>query len=188
MSALKILLTGRPGTGKTTVVERTLALLNWPGATGFITRELRRGGARQGFEAVSLDGETCVLAHRDLPGPHRVGRYGVDVDAFERVAVASIDPTEHPDASLLVIDEIGKMECFSLRFCEAVRRALESAVPVLGTIAQLGGGFAGDIRSRQDITLVTVTAKSRDGLPSEVADQLAELARRRKRLNHENRC
>jgi len=78
------------------------------------------------------------------------------------------------------------MECFSLQFCEVVRRALEGRQPLLGTIAERAGGFAQEIRSRQDITLMTVTAANRDELPSEVAMRLQAYARKAKRAEHEN--
>jgi nucleoside-triphosphatase len=73
---MKLLLEGRPGVGKTTAVERIAALLRDAGVpvSGFVTREIRKGGQRVGFSLVTLDGEQGTLACVDLPGPPRIGK------------------------------------------------------------------------------------------------------------------
>ena len=81
-----ILLTGRPGCGKTTLIRRVLA--NYRGdAGGFYTQEIREGGVRKGFEIITLDGDRGILAHVDFPGKQRVGKYRLDPDTFERLAI-----------------------------------------------------------------------------------------------------
>jgi nucleoside-triphosphatase len=79
-----ILLTGSPGCGKTTLVRRVIARLNGP-VGGFYTEEIRSGGARQGFKIVTFGGQAGILAHVNLSGPLRVGRYGVDLKALDMV-------------------------------------------------------------------------------------------------------
>jgi len=59
-----------------------------------------------------------------------------------------------PGVRLVVVDEIGKMESLSPRFAAAVRAALDSPVPVLGTIARSGGALIAEVRRRPDVTLV----------------------------------
>lgn len=162
-----LLLTGRPGVGKTTVIQRVLAMLSRDvRATGFYTQELRGPQGRLGFIAITLAGQQHTLAHVDFRDRHRVSRYGVDVTTFEAHVVPTIDPARHPDASLIVVDEIGKMECFSEVFRETVTRALDSPVPVLATIALKGNTFIQGIRSRKDVELIEVTVSNRDELPA----------------------
>jgi nucleoside-triphosphatase len=166
-----LLLTGPPRVGKTTLVLRVLASLP-PVACGFITRELRRDGERTGFTVETLAGETGVLAHVDVRTRYRVGRYRVDLAAFEALALPAIDPAR-ASAPLIVIDEIGKMECFSARFRELVVAALESDRAVLATIALHGDRFIEGLKARPDVTLLPVTPHNRDGL----ADQVISWAR-----------
>ncbi len=168
---MNLLLTGKPGIGKTTVIMRVLEALSIP-VTGFYTREIRGPKGRLGFEAITLDGRKCTLAHVDFGGPYKVSKYGVDVATFERVIVPSIEPHLNPKAAVIVIDEIGKMECFSARFCEAVLRALDSEKPVLGTITFGGGDFIESIKRRPDVEIILVTMANRDSLPKVILSKL----------------
>ena len=165
-----LLITGPPGIGKTTVLERVVASLPPAVATGFLTRELRERGVRHGFAVETLDGHTAVLASvRSDTGP-RVGRYRVRVAALDAVAVPTL--AARPGVRLIVVDEIGKMESLSNRFADAVRTALDSPVPLLGTIARSGAGLIAEVRRRPDVTLVEVTLENRDGLPAKIAGML----------------
>jgi len=83
------LLTGRPGTGKTSLIRQMLAGIR--GKTGgFYTEEIRSQGIREGFRLVTLDGQTVLLAHVDIHSPYRVSKYGVDIDSLERVGVSAL--------------------------------------------------------------------------------------------------
>jgi len=167
-----ILLTGRPGVGKTTVIRRVVEQLGGWKVCGFYTQELRQSGRRIGFQVVTLDGREARLAEVGLDSPHRVGRYGVDLESFERVALPALTI---PQADLIVIDEIGKMECFSRAFQQAVQWALDGRLRVLGTIGQGGGPFMRSVRSRGDIQLIEVTRARRTELPGRLVKMLIEL-------------
>ncbi len=164
----RILLTGRPGCGKTTVIRRTLELVGLDDCAGFITEEVRDGGRRIGFDVVTLDGRRGQLARAGAPGP-RVGRYGVDVDSFERLGVRSLEDADPNRARILVIDEIGKMELFSDRFVAVLRRVLGGDWPVIGSLMAGRNPIANSIRRRPDVQVVEVTSENRQGLPSELA-------------------
>jgi nucleoside-triphosphatase len=158
-----LLLTGPPGVGKTTLVLRVLEGLPPEAACGFVTRELRRGGRRVGFAVETLAGESAVLAHVDTRSQYRVGRYQVDLAAFESTALPAIDPAR-VTAPLIVIDEIGKMECFSDRFRELVVAALSSDRAVLATIALRGNRFIESLKDRPEVALLHITQQNRDPL------------------------
>jgi nucleoside-triphosphatase len=83
------LIEARPAAGKTTTMQRLAELLLERDMTlaGFVTEEIREGGRRVGFSIKTLGGEAGTLAHHKLPGPPSVGRYGVDVGEFERLAL-----------------------------------------------------------------------------------------------------
>ncbi len=169
-----ILLTGLPGCGKTTVVRKTLELLGGVKAAGFYTIELREGGRRVGFDAVGLGGMRVPLARAGARAERRVGRYGVLIEQFEQLLTEEFD-SSGTEPHLFVVDEIGKMECYSDRFVQVVRRVLDRRQLLLGTIAARGGGFIAEVKARPDIKFVSVTVSNRSDLPQQLAELLARL-------------
>ncbi len=169
-----VMVTGPPGCGKTTLIRKAVAALDVP-AAGFYTEEIRSAGRRQGFALVTLDGRRATLASVGIRGPYRVSRYGVDVEALERVGLPALEDTT--DAKLLVIDEIGKMELFSQRFQEAVLHALEGGRPVLASIMLSLHPFAEALKARGDVRLVHLTPESRERALGDVVAALREMLR-----------
>lgn len=163
-----ILITGRPGVGKTTVIMRLAERLADRTVVGFYTEELRLGAQRQGFRAVTFSGQSTTLAHVSLKSQSRVGRYSVDVAAFENLIL----PELARPCDLMLIDEIGKMECFSARFVIAVRELLDSDTPVVATVAARGSGFIAEAKARTDVEMLEVTRSNRDELPAWLAKRL----------------
>jgi nucleoside-triphosphatase len=174
---VRLLVEARPGAGKTTALLMLSQLLRDAGLPiyGFLTRELREGRGRVGFEIESFDGERALLAHVSLPGPPRVGRYGVDLDAFDRVALPAIGRTAAD--CVVLIDELGKMELASERFREAVTALFDQRVPVVATV-QVGRHPVSDsLKRRPDVETLRLTAANRDRLPRELAQRLGVSAR-----------
>jgi nucleoside-triphosphatase len=169
----KILLTGRPGVGKTTVVRRVLERMRGV-AGGFLTEEIRRQGRRLGFLVTDIrTGQTGTLAHVKRKGGPRVGKYVVDVAEFERIGVAALrEALKRPGS--IVIDEMGKMELSCPAFAEAVLQVLDSGHPVLATVPVFRHPFIDALRRRDDLRLITVTAENRGGLPDEIVRFFSE--------------
>jgi len=165
-----ILITGLPGVGKTTLVKKLVEGLKQFHPVGFYTEEIREEGTRKGFELISLDGRKGLLSHTDIQGPHRVGKYKVDVKGFE--AFLGSIPLLTPSTRLVIIDEIGKMECFSERFKEYLIACLNSEKWVLATIALKGGGFIEEVKRRHDIKLFGITQRNRDALLLDILSEV----------------
>ncbi len=176
--ARHLLITGPPGCGKTTAIRSIATALEQSGARvrGFWTEEMRERGGRIGFRVETVDGKKGTLARAGMRSCCRVGRYGVDLENFESVAVAEVDAALAEAASgaavILVIDEIGKMELFSRRFRDAVARALDDVAHVVATIMQQRHPFADALKARSDVRLITVTARNRAGLPAAALREL----------------
>jgi nucleoside-triphosphatase len=161
-----LLLTGAPGIGKTTIIKNVAERFKGKRLGGFYTEEIREHGERHGFRLVTFDGQERVIAHVDFPRAHCVGRYGVDVAALDEV----VGPALALDnaATVYLVDEIGKMECLSVRFIAAMRALLKSPMILVATIALKGSGFIAEVKQRKDSLLWEVTRENRDGLPARI--------------------
>ncbi|MGB8707282.1 MAG: NTPase [Dehalococcoidia bacterium] len=164
------LLTGSPGTGKTTAIRQAIAGSEIK-AGGFYTEEIRSGGIRQGFRIITLDGQDAILAHVDTSSRYRVSKYGVDITNLDNIGVAAINRALK-ESDLIVIDEIGKMELFSPRFMEAVLKAIDSSKKVLGTIMLNPHPFADDVKRHHNVKVVELTRDNHDQVLREIMDWL----------------
>lgn len=170
----KILLTGAPGCGKTTAIIQIMENLKSVKAAGFYTQEIRQDNTRKGFCWTRLDGAAGVLAHINTKSPCKVGKYGVDVSGFEKF-VAPILDINHSDAELFIIDEIGKMECFSKKFVTAVHRLFASDKSVLATVAQKGASLISEVKDYPGTKLFFLTHQNRDKTIAEILQILSFL-------------
>jgi nucleoside-triphosphatase len=163
VTTTRILLEGRPGSGKTTLARRIVAGLREHNISvaGFTTEEIREAGSRVGFAIETVDGERDTLAHIELPGPPRVGKYGVDLDALERLAIPALQVA--PEA-LVVVDELGKMEMASRLFRDAVEELFASRVDVVATVHVFRHPLTDALKARPDVERLQVTAANRDDL------------------------
>jgi nucleoside-triphosphatase len=165
-----LLLTGRPGVGKTTVIKKVARALGSE-AGGFYTEEIRDSRRqRVGFRLVTLGGEEAVMAHVDLRdgGRPQVSRYGVDIEAIDQVGVRAL--RDAMDASkVIIVDEIGKMELFSQAFRDAVRAGVEREGTLVGTVMQGSHPWVDDLKARDNVSIWEVTKENRENLPNEIA-------------------
>lgn len=174
-SSRLILITGEPRIGKTTILEK-VAQKAGDRLAGFYTREVRVNGQRDGFEVVTLDGERSLLATRDpdiaFVREAVLGKYRVDLDAIEQVAVPAIHRAI-AQGRILLVDEIGPMEALSVVFCQTVRDVLEqNALVGLGSIVERRHPFTDEVKAHPGVSIWRVDRSNRDVLPDVLAKQL----------------
>ena len=167
-------MTGLPGCGKTTAIMKIIASLECEKVAGFYTQEIRENNNRKGFRFKRLDGASGILAHVDIKGRFKVGKYGVDIAGFEKDVVPVLD-AKRTDAELFFIDEIGKMECYSGKFVAAVRRLFASDKSVLATVARKGAGLISEVKSHPETQLFNLTRENRDKTIEEILQILTFL-------------
>lgn len=164
-----LFVTGPPSCGKTTVIKKVIQLLP-VSAKGFYTEEERINNKRVGFLMHTLDGKQGYLAHQDISSEFHIRRYGVSIANIDSIAVPAITPNAEP---VIILDEIGKMECFSPRFISAAKQALDAPCIVVGTITLGGSDFILDVKQRGDIEIIEVTLENRDLLPKILVKKIA---------------
>ena len=123
---MRVLVSGRPGVGKTTLVKRLSQRI--PGC-GFYTEEVRVEGRRIGFDGVRIpSGERVVLA-RIGEEPPRVGRYSVRLEGVDAL-IRWLEGCE----DIVYVDEIGPMELKHPGFADVVARAADRSRIFVGTV------------------------------------------------------
>jgi len=165
-----ILLAGRPGVGKTTIIKQVVDMLGGE-AGGFYTEEIRQGGRRLGFKIITLEGEEGVLALVDIKGGPRVSKYGVNLKDLEEIGVTALRRAIE-ERRYVVIDEIGKMELYSQEFRGAVGEALNSEKIVLGTVLAGPHPWVDTLKAKPQVTVLTVTEGNREGMARRILDML----------------
>lgn len=152
-----ILITGVPGCGKTTLIQRLSEAWTPERCRGFYTMEKREGGTRTGFIWQTFDGQNGILA--DLkPGQPRVGKYRVHLESFQGMLpqIRNI-----PTTSALLIDEVGKMECLSEKFKAQLPIWEKTDVLRIFTVTKFGTPFIEDFKSRNRPNLIELTPSNR---------------------------
>jgi nucleoside-triphosphatase len=166
-----IFLTGAPGSGKTTAIQKVLSRLTCK-VNGFITQELREGGRRKGFKIITMDGVEGILAHVELRGVPRIGKYGVNMDAIETIGVNSLKRALEK-GTLAVVDEVGPMEILSEGFRKVLLELLNRDIEILGTIVKRTLPFTDKIKAFQNVTVLEIHPSNRDRM----VEHLVELFR-----------
>ena len=172
-----LFITGSPGTGKTTVLLKTVEVLKARGYSvgGMISREVRTHGTRVGFEILDLSsGRKGWLAHvNQIHGP-KVGRYHVNLENLNNIGVdAIIKAIENFD--VIAIDEIGPMELHSERFRETVKRAVKNGKLLIGTVHwKARDKLIEKVKAREDAEIYRVTYENRGNLHKIIVEKAAE--------------
>jgi nucleoside-triphosphatase len=136
-----------------------------------MSREVREGGVRVGFEILDLSsGRRGWLAHVNQHIGPQVGRYRVNIEDLNTIGAKAVaDAVEQ--CAVVAIDEVGPMELFSEKFKEVTRKALESSKPVLAVVHwKASDRLISEAKSRNDAETFTVTHENRDLLPNAIAE------------------
>jgi nucleoside-triphosphatase len=167
-----VLISGKPRVGKTTLIKQLIAILqrNYSIA-GFYTEEVQERGKRVGFDIYTIGGKIGVLARSTSPPCeyyYRLGKYMVATKDLESLAI----PELHKKVDIIICDEIGKMELFSIKFKEAIMYALNEQSFVLATISIHNIPFIKKVKLREDTIVLELTMNNREAFQETVIDEV----------------
>ena len=173
-----LLLTGTSSIGKTTVLTKTVNALKERGYTvgGMISREVREGNTRVGFEIIDLSSSRRGwLAHVNQKNGPQVGRYRVNIEDLNAIGAGAVtDAVEK--CEVIAIDEIGPMELFSEKFKDAAWKALDSGKLVIAVVHwKAKDRLIKEARKREDAEIITVTVENREKLDKQITEKALEL-------------
>jgi nucleoside-triphosphatase len=169
---MHIFLTGDIQIGKSTVIRKTLALLQ-ADFGGFCT-----------YFGPDRENPDRRLYIRDAALPpvydedHMIARFyparppQVFPEVFDRLGVKFIREGQK-SKRLILMDECGRLERDALAFQNEVLGALDGKTPVLGVVAKSAGDWADRIRRHPKVRLITVDSDNRNSLPALLAEMIS---------------
>ncbi len=167
-----LLITGSPGIGKTTLIQRLYDHYTERGVrvAGILTREFRADGERAGFKLLNLGtGEEGWLARKEGAIGPRIGRYKVETRDLERIGVTALLNAASRDARLVLVDEIGPMEMTSQAFRTALSQLVASGKAIVATVRHDSHyPEVEEARKNVDTRTIQVTPANRDSVPQEI--------------------
>lgn len=169
---MKVLIIGKPGIGKTTLIKRIALLVPKESFGGFFTEEIKLEGERLGFKIANFDDKLGIMSHVKYKN-NKVGRYGVDIETLDRIGVSAIE-SALKNNKLVVIDEIGKTELFSIKFQEIIKQVFDSNISILATIHQHKHPFTDGIKNRKYIGLIEITSENREKVFMELNERFVK--------------
>ncbi len=168
-----VLLLGRAGVGKTTLIKRLAQALRYRPVDGFFTEELRETDHRTGCWLSLLDGRQALLAHRQGQGT-RVGPYKVNTTVLDDLAVSVVHRAMR-DALVLLVDELGRLELSSGALQRALREAFDRGPVVVATAGLAPLPFLTALKQRKDVELVPLSTANREAVEEELSARLQAL-------------
>ena len=164
----RIAVTGSPGVGKSTLVEKITEVMKCR-VGGVLARDKRFNGRRIGFELLDIaSGDVGVLADETGNGP-QLGKYRVHLDSLEKIGAKAVQNAIRCD--LIVVDEVGPMELSSRSFISAVENAIASQKPMLVVLHEWSNHPLAK-KIRRTFQVISVTRENRDALAKEIAQAL----------------
>jgi nucleoside-triphosphatase len=167
---MKILLTGLPKAGKSTILEKFKK--NYKGnIAGVISHAIKaEDGSRVGFEAESMQGERRIFAHKTQIKSDNImgGKYALNVDGINNFIVPEMKKGLEDNNILVLLDEIGRIQSFSDLFLQTTRDLLNSQAPLLGTIVYDPEPWSLEFKEHPDVVLITVSEENRDTLTEQL--------------------
>jgi len=171
---LNILITGTPGVGKTTVLNRVKDEIESRGydVGGIYSPEIKENGERIGFAIKDLNtGRNGILSRVNGNGP-RVGKYKVNLKDLEEIGISAVEKAL-TGADFIIIDEIAPMELKSPKFSRVVEKALDSEISVLAVIHKRSNHpFILKVKNRDDVVVFEVKRENRGVLDREILEAL----------------
>jgi nucleoside-triphosphatase len=159
-----LLITGKSGVGKSSLLKKVAAALSHRKIRGFLSEAVMENGRRSGWRLENLSGEGDLYIHKSIQSPQRLGGLGVELGLLERLAESEL----RAEAELYLVDEIARTGAWSEKFMDSILALLDSGNLVIAAIHTDMEGKVGEIRRRQDCDLWELTTENRDEMPAQV--------------------
>ncbi len=172
---MKVLLTGRPGVGKTTVLMKVLEGLRRKGlvVAGFTCPEVRVGGRREGFDIVDIESGARAPLARVISKCEsiKVGKYCVMSASASKLGSEALRKALK-EGDVVAIDEIGPMELAVPQLNSLIWEALHSPKTLVAVVHRRLVREVTSLVRVSDSVLHLVTEQNRTHLHVKILEEL----------------
>ena len=168
-------LTAPPKTGKSTAIKKIINMLGTKNCCGFYTKEMIEDGQRVGFKIVTLSGKEGILARVSYDGEYIIGKYGVNLKEFEKLALTELENIINADDNkYVIIDEIGPMQLFSNKYKELLLKIASTDRKIIGTAFYDSYDWLDDFKKLDNVELIEINEMNRNDIPMEVVEKISK--------------
>lgn len=171
--AKNILITGKVGVGKTTIVKHLLHKISIPWG-GYFTERVVEGKTTLAHRMVTSDGRAKIFADRSWVNLPQFGPMGVRVDVFEQLGVDILRKARQT-AELIVMDEIGIMERNAKHFQQEVIACFGCPLPVIAVMKNSATDKWLALMSPDDYQIYNVIPQNRDTVFYDILELLQSI-------------
>lgn len=168
-----IFLTGEKQSGKTTVLEKSLAQLEME-MFGYQTKPYEIAGQRKGHYMHCLS--PLEAFENDFPISIRVAeKKSIPVtETFETLGVRILEQAKS-SSGLLVVDELGRLERDAVEFQQMLFACMDVLPLVVGVLQKTNAEFIAAIKQRADVQIIEVNEGNRESLPEVLRAQISDI-------------
>ncbi len=164
---MKILLSGMPGIGKSTILEKVLEQLRKQNqqVMGCIVKEMQTNQVRSGFKIHYFPSskETVLASCEHQFSSQQISKFSVNIDALENELIPFMhEMSESKTYDMLIFDEIGRMQSLSPQFIPAVDSIMHSNKSLIATIVYDDEMWARKYKDNQNIFFIVANQNNRD--------------------------
>ena len=157
-----VLIAGRPGIGKTALINRLYRDLTPLYIRGFYKEAIFENNILKGYRISTFNFKELILAHIHIEGPDRFAEFGLNLDGFETIVSDQLRVDKAVE--LFLIDEIGPIECRCGMFRKNFKNLLDSDIPVIATLTSMDVLEILNIKRRKDLILLKMTLSNRESM------------------------
>ena len=166
---MNILLTGKPGIGKSTALRKIVDMLGRKRCCGILTEEILKDGERIGFRSHGIQSKkSVVLAHKEIDTGYYVEDFGVDLQPLDDLCEEEFRYVTGK-IRFIILDEIGRMQMMSENFVGWLEKLGNGSRTLIASICLEDEiPYIRDFKKREENRLYVLDASNRERIPWEV--------------------